>query len=186
MSWERKSQMRYIALLRGINVGGHQVKMERLRSHFAAIGLANARTYIQSGNVFFDSDETDEAALTQRIQSHLRASLGYEVPTCLRTLAQLEQTLALDPFKGETVTDDMRLNIVFAVEPIIPRLAFPIWSPKRDMEIRAATEREAFVVWYLKDGRASAGNFIDKTLGSPVTSRFLHTTFKILEAAKAE
>lgn len=177
--------MRYIALLRGINVGGHQVKMERLRALFGEIGLANARTYIQSGNVFFDSDEADEGALTQRIESYLLAELGYAVPTCLRTVEQVERTLALDPFKDEIVSDDMRLNIVFAVKPIASGLTLPAWSPKRDMEIRAATKREAFVVWYLKDGRPPTGNFIDKTLGSPVTSRFLHTAVKILEAAKA-
>ena len=51
--------MRYIALLRGINVGGHRVAMVDLRRHFAGLGLTNVGSYIQSGNVFFDSDEAD-------------------------------------------------------------------------------------------------------------------------------
>jgi hypothetical protein len=56
------------------------------------------------------------------------------------------------------------------------------------MEVRATAEMEAFIVWYLKDGRppaASSDAFIARALGSPVTARFLHTTAKILEAAKA-
>ena len=73
--------MRYIALLRGINVGGHQVKMDALRGHFADLGLANVGSYIQSGNVFFDSDEADRYALQARIEDRLRAALGYAVPT---------------------------------------------------------------------------------------------------------
>ena len=73
--------MRYIALLRGINVGEHQVKMAALRRLFADLGLANVGFYIQSGNVFFDSDEADRAALRARIEGQLRASLGYEVAT---------------------------------------------------------------------------------------------------------
>jgi uncharacterized protein (DUF1697 family) len=178
--------MRYIALLRGINVGGHQVKMDRLRELFGEVGLAGVRTYIQTGNVFFESAEADRAGLTRRIEAHLREALGYEVPTFLRSVSELERTLALDPFKGMDVTDDMRLSIVFAAGLIPGGLELPAWSVKRDMEIRRTTEREAFVVWYLKDGRPPVSqDFLEKTLGGKVTSRFLHTTAKILEAAKA-
>ncbi|HZC04873.1 MAG TPA: DUF1697 domain-containing protein [Ktedonobacterales bacterium] len=178
--------MRYIALLRGINVGGHQVKMERLRALFAELGLANVRTYIQTGNVFFDTDERDRDALTLAIEAHLLQSLGYVVPTFLRTTEELERTLALDPFQTLTVTDYMRLTIVFTASPIRPTLELPTWSAKRDMQIVAATAMDAFVVWYLINGRPPSGDkFIEKTLGSAVTSRFLHTTAKILEAAKA-
>jgi uncharacterized protein (DUF1697 family) len=178
--------MRYIALLRGINVGGHQVKMERLREVFAELGLAHVRTYIQTGNVFFDTDAGDRAGLTLAIEGHLRQALGYEVPTCLRTVPELERTLALDPFKEVVVTDGMRLNIVFAARPIPPTLELPLWSAKRDMQIVSATEMDAFVVWYLINGRAPAdGKFIERALGGKVTSRFFHTTAKILEAANA-
>ena len=178
--------MRYIALLRGINVGGHMVKMERLRELFAELGLASVRTYIQTGNVFFETAEGDRDGLTQAIEGHLRSALGYEVPAFLRTIPELERTLALDPFKDAPVTPDMRLNLVFAASPIPAAFALPVWSPKRDMEIRQTTEREAFVVWYLTDGRPPVSqNFLEKTLGGKVTSRFLHTTVKILEAAQA-
>lgn len=178
--------MRYIALLRGINVGGHQVKMERLRELFAELGLANVRTYIQTGNVFFEAPDTDRAALTSAIEAQLLEALGYAVPTYLRTLPELERTLALDPFKDMTVTDDMRLNIVFAANPIPSALELPLWSAKRDMQIVATTEMDAFVIWYLINGRAPTdGNFFERALGGQVTSRFLHTTAKILEAAKA-
>ena len=179
--------VRYIALLRGVNVGGHQVKMERLRALFAELGLAGVRSYIQTGNVFFDSDSADREALTAAIEGHLLEALGFAVPTYLRTVEELERTLARNPFQDETITDDMRLSIAFAGRPIPASLALPLWSPKRDMEVRATTEMEAFIVWYLKDGRpptASSDTFIAKALGSAVTARFLHTTAKILEAAK--
>ncbi len=181
--------MRYIALLRGVNVGGRQVKMERLRALFAELGLAQVRTYIQTGNVFFETDETDardREALTAAIETHLLQALGYAVPTYLRTVPELERTLTLDPFKPLAVTDDMRLTVVFAARPISPTLDLPVWSAKRDMQIVATTEMDAFVVWYLINGRPPAdGKFIERALGGPVTSRFLHTTAKILAAAKA-
>jgi uncharacterized protein (DUF1697 family) len=181
--------VRYIALLRGVNVGGHQVKMERLRALFAEMGLAQVRTYIQTGNVFFEADETEERdreALAAAIETHLLQALGYAVPTFLRTVPELERTLTLDPFKELVVTDDMRLNIVFAARPIPSSLDLPLWSAKRDMQIVATTEMDAFVVWYLINGRPpSDGKFIERALGGPATSRFFHTAAKILEAAKS-
>lgn len=178
--------MRYIALLRSVNVGGHQVKMDHLRALFTELGFGAVRTYIQTGNVFFDTDDLDRATLTAAIEAHLHAALGYVVPACLRTVPELEATLALDPFKAWAVTDDMRLNVVFASRPIPSTLETPLWSAKRDMQIVQATSLDAFVVWYLIGGRPpSNGAFLEKALGGPVTSRFLHTTAKILEAAKA-
>jgi uncharacterized protein (DUF1697 family) len=178
--------MLYIALLRGINIGGHQVRMERLRELFAELGYANVRTYIQTGNVFFEAADGEREALTRDIEGHLRQALGYDVPTFLRTAPELERTLALDPFKGATVTDDMRLTVVFAGGPIPTTLKLPVWSAKRDTEIRSVTPMDAFVAWYLKDGKAPVSQgFLEKTLGSKVTSRMLHTTAKILEAAQA-
>lgn len=178
--------MIYIAFLRGINVGGHTVKMERLRELFAELGYANVRTYIQSGNVFFESPEVNRGALAAAIEQHLEQALGYAVPVCLRTIPELERVLALDPFKGRDVTPDMRLSVAFACQPIAHTLALPLWSPKRDMEIVGVTDQEAFVIWYIINGRPPASqNFVDKALGSKVTVRFFHTTAKILKAAKA-
>lgn len=175
--------MRYIALLRGVNVGGHVVKMDRLRALFAELGLANVRTYIQSGNVFFDTEETDRAALVERIEAHLRAALGYAVPVFLRTVAELEAVVASDAFAHLTVTDDMRLCVMFLAEPLPGALAIPYRSPKGDVEVVRATESEAYVVWRLINGRPPAAQSF-KGLGDRNTTRFFHTTAKILEAAR--
>src|SRR5215216_2224735 len=82
---ERGKRMTWIALLRGINVGGHTVTMARLRQLFAELGLANVRTYIQSGNVFFDGGAEDRSVLRPQIEAHLQTAMGYAVPVCLRT-----------------------------------------------------------------------------------------------------
>ena len=175
--------MFYIAFLRGINVGGHTVKMERLRELFTELGLTAVRTHIQSGNVFFETAETDREALTQRIEQHLRRALGYDVPVFLRTLSELEQIIALNPFQHLTVTEDMRLCVVFTDQVLPNTLELPLRSPKNDMEIIATTDREAFMVWYIINGRPPA-NYNFKVLGSRTTSRFCNTLAKILQAAK--
>jgi len=174
----------YIALLRGINVGGHTVKMERLRELFEELGLTNVRSYIQTGNIFFETEETDRALLTESIERHLHQALGYEVLTFLRTIEELEQLLELDPFEGMEVTPDMRLCVTFVADPILDDLALPLYSPKRDIQIVHATKHEAFVVWYIIGGKPPGGQFLDKTVGRRTTTRFFHTTAKILKAAK--
>lgn len=89
---------RYIALLRGINVGGHRVSMTDLRQHFAELGFANVTTFIASGNVIFDSAEGDVGQLEATIAGHLKERLGYEVATFLRTPQELAAIAAYAPF----------------------------------------------------------------------------------------
>jgi len=176
--------MIYIAFLQAVNVGGRTVKMERLRELFSELGLANVRTYIQSGNVFFETPESDRAVLTRDIEYHLRRALGYEVATFLRTIAEVEQALALDPFKGLEVTAEMRLCLVFTSEPLPHDLALPHFSPKGDFELVHTTPGEAFVVMRLVNGRAgNPSAFIEKTFKVKATTRFFATTRKILQAA---
>src|SRR6476620_11820436 len=90
--------MRYAALLRAINVGGHTVKMKELCAMFEAMKLANVRSVIASGNVLFESRSADAAALDSRIETALRKKLGYDVETFLRTGDELDALAAHDPF----------------------------------------------------------------------------------------
>jgi uncharacterized protein (DUF1697 family) len=88
---------RYIAFLRGINVGGHRVKMDRLRDLFEELGFGDVSTFIASGNVIFATESEDVDALRQTIESHLADSLGYEVAVFLRSPAQLAAMLESNP-----------------------------------------------------------------------------------------
>ena len=177
--------MEYIAFLRGVNVGGHIAKMDRVRALFSEMGLDAVRTYIQSGNVFFESPLKDRKALKGMIEKSMEEAFGFEVPVCLRTPDELEKALRFDPFKGQRVTPDMRLCINFAADPLPRKLELPLFSPKRDIQILKTSDRDAYVIWYIINGRPpSAQGFLDKTLGQPTTSRFFHTAAKILEAAR--
>jgi uncharacterized protein (DUF1697 family) len=178
----------FIAFLRGINVGGrHILKMERLRELLLAFGLTNVRTYIQSGNVFFETMETDRAALTSRIEHHLFDALGYEVAVFLRTILDVEEALKRDPFKQMELTPDTRLFIIFTSQPLPGELTLPLRSPTNDFEILQTTPGEAFVVARRIDGRpANPAAFIEKTFKVRTTSRFFGTAIKILQAAKGK
>lgn len=177
----------FIAFLRAVNVGGRTVKMERLRELFGELGLAGVRTYIQSGNVFFTADPAvDRAALTRRIEEHLHQALGYPVPTMLRTVAEVEELLAGEPFAGIELTADNRFCVVFLSEPLPPDLELPRTSPKGDLEVIGATDGAAFVVVHIINGRPAGnpGSVFGKAYQGQGTARFLHTTAKIVAAAK--
>jgi uncharacterized protein (DUF1697 family) len=103
----------YTAFLRGINVGGHNVKMERLRELFTELGLTNVRSYIQTGNVFFETEATDRRLLTIQIEQQLTDKLGYSVPVFLRTVEELAHSLDVSPFKTLELTPETRHLVVF-------------------------------------------------------------------------
>ena len=179
------TNMTHIALLRGINVGGHSVKMDRLRALFAELGFDRVRSYIQTGNVFFESSESDKRALRTQIERHLRAALGYEVATCVRTVEDVVQLLALDPFKGISVTPEKRLAVTFLVEPATVTLPVPYLTPDGAFELVGMTPTELFVVWHLQNGRpGNSYGLLEKQISVQATTRFWHTTAKILLAAK--
>lgn len=175
---------RYIALLRGINVGGHNVKMERLRELFTELGLGNVSSYINSGNLFFDTERTDRAALASDIEQHLEQALGYTVPVFLRTVPELQTILAQDPFRGVELTADKRFSVTFTKAPLDTAMPLPQHSSKQDMDLVAVNPYEAFIVWHIINGRPPAGKFPAGTLPAANTTRFFHTLHKILAAAE--
>lgn len=179
--------MTYIAFLRAVNVGKRQVKMARLRELFAELGYTNVRTYIQTGNVFFEADETDRAALEGAIERHLQRALRFEVTTFVRAVAEVEAALAREPFKGIAVTPDTRLCCLFTSAPLPPDLALPLTTAQKDctLTIVEATPDAVFVVVQQIPGKA--GNvtaFIEKTFKVRATARFFDTTGKIVAAAQ--
>ena len=89
---------RYVALLRGINVGKRRMRMEDLRACFGAIGFADVTTHIASGNVRFSADQLPDR---MAIEAGLRQTFGFEVPVALRTADEMRAVVAANPFAAE-------------------------------------------------------------------------------------
>ncbi len=102
---------RYFTFLRGINVGGHRIKMDRLRELFEALGFEQVETFIASGNVIFSSPSRDVHAMEERIAHHLEEALGYEVTTLIRSQSELDSIAAFEP--SEPATTDQSLYVIF-------------------------------------------------------------------------
>jgi uncharacterized protein (DUF1697 family) len=102
---------KFAAFLRSINVGGHHiVKMEDLRRMFASMNFENVKTYIQSGNVIFETKEKNAGSIAAKIERKLFEALGFEVKTMLRTIPELEDVAKHNPF---TESDDVKVYITF-------------------------------------------------------------------------
>lgn len=89
--------MRYVALLRAVNVGGRTVKMDRLRVLFEELKLRNVETFIASGNVIFETT-AGATILETKIEKHLEKSLGFAVPTMVRSVADFAAVATHTPF----------------------------------------------------------------------------------------
>src|SRR5882672_5777503 len=89
---------KYVALLRGINVGGkNMIKMTELKVCFEKMGMHNVRTYIQSGNVLFESSQTDIGKLTEEVEQALSKTFGYKSVVVVRSHQQLQDTVRRAP-----------------------------------------------------------------------------------------
>lgn len=104
----------HLALLRGINVSGHNmIKMEALKTTLEAIGFQNVKTYIQSGNVFVDSQEENSAAVGFKIKQEIFKAFCHEVPVVVIGKVDLEACLMNNPFLKEKDFDIKKLYVAF-------------------------------------------------------------------------
>jgi uncharacterized protein (DUF1697 family) len=94
---------RYVAFLRGMNLGGRRITNADLRLHFEALGCEEVATFRASGNVIFASEKESPAELTARLESGLAEALGYEVPVFLRLAKELQGIAAHQPFETKLI-----------------------------------------------------------------------------------
>ena len=92
------SVMRYVALLRGINVGGRIVKMADLKVCLEGIGFSNVKTLLQSGNVVFEADESNVKTLKQQMEAALTKTFDYPAKVQVMSMKQLEKIVVEYPF----------------------------------------------------------------------------------------
>ncbi|MGB8990300.1 MAG: DUF1697 domain-containing protein [Candidatus Sulfotelmatobacter sp.] len=108
----------YVALLRGINLGGHKkIKMDELRAALAAIGFDEVKTYIQSGNVVFKAAKISDKALSKKIEATILSKFGHSVSVIIRTAEEIEQLIANNPFLKQPDIDQTKLHVMFLREP---------------------------------------------------------------------
>jgi|SRR5689334_8134240 uncharacterized protein (DUF1697 family) len=133
----------FVALLRGINVGGNRkIRMADLRELFTEAGCGDVASYIQSGNVVFTHPSSDEAALTRELEQRIERATGFEVPVILRTDEELQDVLDANPF-GDV--EHRTLHVVFLASKPTAKAAKEFDAGRFAPEEYAVVGREVFM-----------------------------------------
>ncbi|MFC6653545.1 DUF1697 domain-containing protein [Paenibacillus rhizoplanae] len=176
----------YIALLRGINVGGNKIiKMQALTAMFEALKYGKVRTYIQSGNVVFESEETSASLLAGTISQRIQETFGFEVPVMIRSLEELEAVIAGNPFPQSEQEAYKRLYVSFlAAEPAAE--ALEKLRPYEDGADKVRViGRELYAFYEVSVSKSPLFKVpFDKLLGTALTARNWNTLNKVAALAR--
>ena len=176
---------RYVAFLRGINVGkAKRIEMAELKRTFGGAGFENVTTYIASGNVMFESPEADATALAREIEAILEKAFGFPIGVIVRTAEDIRRMVDSDPFKGIKVTPDTKLYVTFLGDEPKSGLPIPWESPQGDFKILRVSDGAIFSVLNLgTTGTTGAMKILEKEFGKKVTTRNWNVITKLAELA---
>lgn len=174
--------MRYVALLRGINVGGNtMIRMSELKGSIATLGFENIVSYINSGNLAFDARKTGEAKLVDRIESAIEKDFGLKVQVMVREQKHIKDVLANNPYEGE-YESHKEMHVLF--------LKLELSDEQKQMLADAVPSGERFmargreIYCHLPMGVADSylgRGKLEKSLKTSVTARNWRTVQKLAE-----
>jgi uncharacterized protein (DUF1697 family) len=175
-----------ICMLRAVNVGGHNlIPMEALRRLCEAMGLRDARTYVQSGNVVFRTKEWNLVRLANRIQKGIERKFGFSPGVVLRTPAELKRGIAKNPFAGRPGIEPGKLLVTFLASDPGAEARRKVLEIQADPEEVHMHGRELYIYYPNGIGRSKlSGAVLEKTLGTPGTARNWNSVTKLLEMAE--
>jgi uncharacterized protein (DUF1697 family) len=174
-----------ISMLRGINVGAsNRIKMDALRGVYEALGLEDVRTYVQSGNVVFYTEQGDLAGLASRIEDGIERAFGFRSTVILRSAADMTDVVARNPFAERPDLDGAKLLVTFLAFDPDPELIERIRALRTDLEEVYIDGRELFVYFPNGIAKSKLPANLDKILKIPSTSRNWNSVTKMLEMAE--
>ena len=180
--------IQYLALLRGINVGGRNlIKMPDLKACFEELGFSNVLTYIQSGNVLFQSGEKDKTALTNKIEKGLSKKFDYLSRLVTVSRKELSEIVHDAPHGFGKDLETYRCDVIFLKEPLTPGEAMKSVSARPGVDTAHAGKRALYFSRLISKASQS---HLPKIIGLPVyqnmTIRNWNTTIKLLALMEKE
>jgi len=172
----------YVALLRGINVGGKNIiKMAELKECLLAAGFENVSTYIQSGNVLFTGPVTDAERLERELTAALHERFAYQAPVAVRSLIQMQEIISRKPKGFGDEPDLYRSEVIYLIKPLTPSEAMKIVKLKEGVD---AAAKGPDVLYFARLTARAGQSYISRIVGTPayqhMTIRNWNTTTKIL------
>ena len=177
--------MKYIALLRGINISGkNKISMNELKIGFEEIGYKEVKTHLNSGNVIFESNINDKKQITENIQMMIKNKFNYSIPVFITTKEELKCILDNSPKWWGTDNKEIYDNIIFIIPPATYEEIYnTIGAPKEDLEKISEYKNIIFWSYILKYYQKT--NWWPKTanttINDKITIRTANTVKKLLE-----
>ena len=174
--------MKYVAFLRGTNVGGkNKIKMETLREVCSSLGFENVKTYINSGNIIFETAETTDKKLAAKIETAIESEFGLKIKVIVRKIAEIEEIIKNNPFAGQ-FENEKDLHVFFLEEKLSEEKRELLLSNNNENEQFAVRNREIFCLLRISVLDSLIGkDYIAKKLKVSATARNWRTVNKILE-----
>jgi len=180
-----QNKNKFIALLRGINVGGHKkVPMATLKSLLESMNFSSVKTLLNSGNVVFESSETSPDDLADKLSAAIESIFGFPVPVIVRTTDDIRSIIDLNPFAHIEVHKDIRLYVTFMGNQSLaaksPDPAFPWLSPEGSFSIIGKKAGAVFSVLDVSKSKTpDAMIILEKFYTKDITTRNWNTVEKI-------
>ena len=179
--------MKYIALLRGINISGkNKIAMSDLKKEFITLGYKEVITYLNSGNVVFESDIDDKNVIKNNIQAMIKNKFLFDIPTYIITSQELEELISHSPNWWGKDNKEIYDNIIFIIPPTTYNEVFDTIGSPNEYEKIQEYKNNIFWSFDLKNYRKS--NWWCKTasteISNKITIRTANTMRKILEICK--
>jgi len=173
--------MRYVALLRGINVGGNtMIKMSDLKASFESLGFKNVVSYINSGNLAFDATKAAESKLASKIEKEISTEFSLKVQVMIREQRAIRDVLDNNPFEGKYETHK-QMHVLFLKDEVPSDLRNEVMQWETVRERIAIRGREIYAL--LLDGVAESligRGLIERKLKLPMTARNWRTVEKLV------
>lgn len=167
----------YISLLRGINVGGHaKIKMKGLAELYESLGFKNVRTYVQSGNVVFESNGNNINQIIKKIETGIQKKFDLSVKVTIRTQEEIKRIIKNNPFLKRKTIEIERLHVIFLSEKPDPALIKNLKVNKKESEEFIICGSEIYL--YFPEGMGTAKlqpGILEKKLNVAATARNWNT-----------
>jgi uncharacterized protein (DUF1697 family) len=174
---------KYIALLRGINVGGNNIiKMDKLKILFEEMDFADVKTYIQSGNVIFGDSGKDKLKIKETIEKKLFDELKNEISIALLTSIEMNEIIDNKPENFGEDNENYKYDVIYLIEPLTAQEAAKEFIPRENVDKIYAGKRVLYISRLKKElTKSHISKISESKIYSKLTIRNWNTTKKLYE-----
>lgn len=173
----------HLALLRGINVSGHNmIKMDLLKTMLEKVGFANVETYVQSGNVFVNTEEESAAKVGFIIKQEIFKAFGYDVPTIVIGIVDLQNCFKNNPYLKEKDADVKKLYVAFVSKELRSENINDLKISQFKPDVAAIDQNRIFIKYAVGAGKTRLDQkYIEKKLNLTATIRNWNSVTNLLK-----